>query len=141
MIDIPYPEFVETISEFLRIPTPTISSDTSGFSKTQIAEADIANNKIRIKTCADERDTYFAIAHELRHFWQSRHGFDFDSHESNKSVSANRYNSQEEEIDANAFGVIVMSEFGVRPLFTNLDEPNKKLIYDRADEIAKYSIF
>lgn len=137
-----YETFTKEVARILKINVPKLSKDTSVFATdTQIACADIVKNIIYVNSNADERDILFAISHEARHLWQAKHNLDVSSHKKNGQVSFDDYNTQPEEIDANAFGVLVMNQFGLNPMFDGLGENVKKLIYSRAEEIADKHIF
>ena len=81
----------------------------------------------------------FAIAHELRHVWQIRtdsarwlDGYQPREECENKEA----YNLQPAEIDANAFGGVVMVDlFGLFPRFDGVPESVKWHIYARMEEL------
>ncbi len=52
----------------------------------------------------------FCIAHEMRHAWQNEHFGDsfFSNYKTSDKVNLATYNSQKQEIDANAFGFAYM---------------------------------
>lgn len=85
-------------------------------------------------------DFFFAIAHELRHIWQIKNEplkYFANYKEANK-VTLREYNLQLAELDANAFGVIVMADFAsAQPQFNGLDDDIKVKIFERAREIAE----
>lgn len=80
-------------------------------------------NEIAINTSVNwsALDIWFAVSHESRHMWQHLNGI-FNSSEYVPSDGKNlkTYNEQKEEIDANAWAVLVVSSlFGVRPTLEN----------------------
>lgn len=131
--------FIKEVSEILQIPAPEISFDTSMFpTETTLAQCEIDVNDpdgciIHLRKCDKPNpDQLFAIAHELRHIWQFRQGLYLPEYkERNECESVEEYNLQLAEIDANAFGAIIMNDFfGMKPLFQGLSETVK-------EEIAK----
>lgn len=134
--------FVSKICDILQIPTPTVSFDTSDFpTETMLGRCSPDGSTIFLK----ERDGFdpdqcFAAAHELRHVWQKRHPEEsllsgYVPVES--GGSAEEYNLQPAEVDANAFASLIMiSFFRVEPQFKGLSEAVKARIEARRDEIA-----
>ena len=87
------------------------------------------------------RESYFHAAHELRHKWQYVKQYDryFRDYKELDEVSLHNYRMQKAEVDANAFGILMMIKFFNDISFLNgyLDD-EKKAIYDRAKEISKH---
>lgn len=80
-----------------------------------------------------EYDYIFAIAHEMRHYWQIVNRLIELDTCGGSGGSKDAYNLQPEELDAQAFGAFVMQKyFGVKPLFKGLDGKTKKAIFDYA---------
>lgn len=53
-------------------------------------------------------------------------------------INIEQYNLQPLEVDANAFGALVMSEyFGIVPQFHNMPDTVRKAINDRMEQIQK----
>lgn len=135
-------EFIDDIAEILDIESPTISFDTSKFlTKTTMAQIDVKESVIYIKPFDKiNPDILFAIAHEIRHFWQYKIDEEYffeDYKPANEFSSIDEYNLQLAEIDANAFaGLIMMNYFKIKPLFKNLSNEVKLAIQNRMDEIA-----
>lgn len=131
--------FIEEVSEILQIPAPEISFNTSTFpTETTLAQCEINANDpndciIHLRKCdKPDPEQFFIIAHELRHVWQFQQGLYLPEYkERNECESVEEYNLQLAEVDANAFGSVIMTEFfGMKPLFRGLSEKVK-------DEIAK----
>lgn len=133
--------FVKELCNILRIKKIKIVAANEPFkTKTQIAETDLKKDIIYLsEKSIINHDTLFAVAHEIRHIWQFKNSYwhnIIEHHIHNDTLNTRDYNLQPEEIDANAFGTIVMIDlFGVKPLFKGLDKDIVKLIYERADEI------
>lgn len=132
-------DFITEVSGILQIPVPEISFDTSTFpTETTLAQCEINVNDpdgciIHLKKCdKPDPEQFFIIAHELRHVWQFQQGLYLPEYkERNECESVEEYNLQAAEVDANAFGSIIMTEFfGMKPLFQGLSDKVK-------DEIAK----
>ncbi len=82
----------------------------------------------------------FVLAHELRHIYQF---FEFSSdvfteNKASDELSTDDYNLQPLELDANAFGMIVMQDItGCKPLFYGLSESVRKAIDKQAKRILE----
>ena len=132
-------KYVVFLCNTLNIPHPKLTTDDTLFEgKTLLAMTCVEDNEIAIRShYATETDLYFALAHELRHLWQYKHGRLTDRLR-DKPTSENgirEYNLRWEELDANAFAVVCMEDlFRVRPLFNGLDEDIKAKIYKMAKE-------
>lgn len=130
-------EFVNGICRALKIRRPTVQRyDGTG---TGLADLSSDGKTLRVRQAADERDLYFAIAHELRHGWQLRHRQELlDGYKTRAECgSVEEYNLQPAEIDAHAYAALVMiSAFGVRPLFDGLSDDVKKEIAAKMQAIA-----
>lgn len=132
-------KFVSVICQDLNIITPRIRRKKA-LQGTALAYYDYKDNVLYLKKSYDnDYDMYFSVAHELRHIYQIKYNvFDLSRHKSNLDISTRAYNLQEEEIDANAYALIIMSSaFHIKPLFNGLDDDIKAMIYKRANEIAK----
>ena len=75
-------------------------------------------------------DLYFAIAHELRHAWQlEKRPAMFENYQASDELDIVAYNLQPAELDANAFGALVMRDaFGIEPLFEGLPDEVRSAI-------------
>lgn len=139
-------DFIKEVSEILQIPAPKLSFDTSTFpTETTLAQCEIDVNDpdgciIHLRKCNKPNpEQFFAVAHELRHVWQFRHGLYLpDYKERNECESVEGYNLQPAEVDANAFaGLVMMDFFGLKPLFEGLSETVKSEIFERMEIIKK----
>lgn len=130
-----YQEIINDVSSKLGINVPEFEMTSNNIcgSKTCLAAADCEHWSIIVKNAPLSYDIIFSIAHECRHLWQSRNGWDLSSAKAPKELSNRDYNLQKHEIDANAFGVVYLSQFGVKPLFRGLDEDVKRIIYMQAE--------
>lgn len=136
-----YIKFITIIcGKFLNIPVPEIVITDKMLSGTNLAYADIANHKIFVKDRIENKlDAFFAIAHELRHIWQSVADPELlTNHESAEEIGIEAYNLQPAEIDANAFGMFCMiTGFDRQPLFQGMTENVRNKIFERFEEIYK----
>lgn len=135
-------EYIKKLSEILKISVPKISyTDESFTSKSMIAQADLKNNTIYLKSKRPSPDLMFAIAHEMRHFWQWQNDKDLyfnDYKPRHLFDTVEAYNLQIAEIDANAFSVLIMVNFfNVKPLFEGLPDSVKQRIFERVDLILQ----
>lgn len=131
-------QFVSDVCNLLDIPVPAVSFDVSNFSSnTMMAQADPDGTMIFIKDTPDTPDLFFAVAHELRHIWQSKHNKElyFCCYKTvNQCKSLEEYNLQIAEIDANAFAGLVMSDFfGLQPLFQGVPDTVKNRIFEQME--------
>lgn len=97
------------------------------------------DNTVHVREGVDNvHDICFALAHELRHVWQRQNTAFFDGYKpSNRCESLTEYNLQLAEIDANAYAALVMvSAFGVKPLFNGLTDNVKEKIYAKMNELS-----
>lgn len=127
--------FVKKISKIWGIPKVDLKQEE--LPGTMLARIDVINsvleisNKVVLKntvTC----DVAFVLAHELRHLWQYKNGWDLLNHK--EIEDKDKYNSQIEEIDANAFAVNICEiVFNKTPVFESLSEAVKEKIYNHAD--------
>ena len=133
--------YISEVCSILNIPAPSISFDISNFtSETMMAQIDSEGNTIYIRKFDNPHpDQFFAIAHELRHKWQMQTDKDLyfsDYLPREKCSSAEEYNLQPAELDANAFAGIIMEEFfNLKPLFQGLSNKIKARIYTRMEHI------
>lgn len=132
-------DFTAKIASMLGVPCPELRFVATLSTPTQIAAMDSENLILTLRSSASDLDAAFAVAHELRHLWQQQtERFDLDEHAVPGSVSTIDYNLQAEEIDANAFGALVMeSFFHVRPTFPSLPPNLVRLIDARKHTILK----
>ena len=78
------------------------------------------------------------MAHELRHAYQIAHGESLEEYRTSDRISADQYNLQPLEVDANAFGALIMSDFfGIVPQLRNMPDTVRKAIKDRMKQLQK----
>lgn len=133
-------KYIKLICEILSIKEPPIQVDASVFeNSTALAYFDTENKILLVPNSPKPSfDTFFALAHELRHAWQIKTNYllYFSNYKTRKELSVKEYNSQLAEIDANAFAhMIVTSFFGVEPLYKGLDDEVKGKIKSRTNEL------
>ena len=134
-----YAEFAKFVCKFLGIPVPRIMRvDRISISDTCLAAYDWKNDVLFYKNI-DSVETYFYIAHELRHKWQFEYHLDwFNNYKSSNELDTMAYNMQTVELDANGFAVIAYADLlGLKPTFDGVDKNITKAIYEKANEIAK----
>lgn len=140
-----YEEYINMICGILQIEKPVIKVDKSVFeNSTAMAYFDYKNNVLFFPSpLVPSFDTFFAIAHELRHSWQVKTKYDhyFSNYKTRNKLSNKEYNLQPAEIDANAFAkLVVFATFEAEPLFKGLDEDVKSKIQSRYEElISEYA--
>lgn len=124
----------------LNIMRPEIIFDKSKLkTETMMAMSSIAENKIWINPDLQPNDLYFSVAHELRHFWQSKYKANqfLKDYQLRTSTDINSYNTQDAEIDANAYAYTIMIDFyKVRPKFDNLPADVVRQIINAAWNIS-----
>lgn len=134
-------KFIEDICEILNINKPAISFDTSNFpTKTMLAQCSPSGDTIYLKKYdIPNFDQLFSIAHELRHIWQMQNDeqlYFSDYRPIDLCKNAELYNLQLAELDANAFGGLIMiSLFKLEPLFNGLPASVKSKIYERMEHL------
>ena len=83
-------------------------------------------------------ELFFALAHELRHAYQIASGESLEEYRTSDRISIEQYNLQPLEVDANAFGALIMSDFfGTVPQFRNMPDTVRKAIKDRMKQLQK----
>jgi Zn-dependent peptidase ImmA (M78 family) len=136
-------KFANEIADFLQIDTPKIEYNENVVDAERgdyIPEKD----EIILAGELDSRDIYFTVAHELRHKWQFLNEYNtyFADYKEIEEINLNGYRMQKAEIDANAFGMIMMIKyFQGTVCFNGYSKEEKRKIIERASELAKeYSI-
>lgn len=133
-------KFVEDVCKILKIEKPSVSFDTSNFaSETMLAQCSPDGSTIFLKKYKSPNpDQLFAIAHELRHVWQMQNDEEIlkDYKPIELCNSLNGYNFQLAELDANAFGSLIMEKFfALKPQFYGLSKEVKNEIAKRKRKI------
>lgn len=132
-------DFINDICDILNISAPSVSFDISNFTTdTMMAQCSPDGSVIYLKKCnTPNPDLFFSIVHELRHIWQIKNNEQmfFSTYKSIESCkSAEEYNLQIAEIDANAFaGLIMMEFFYLEPLFKDVPDSVKAKIFERME--------
>lgn len=140
-------EFLCNICDMLSIPIPAISFDTSHFlTNTTLAQLDPSGTIIYLKKCDGiNPDQLFAVAHELRHIWQTKNNnpLYFSSYKPIELCSSiEEYNVQIAELDANAFaGLVMINLFHLKPLFKGLPDSVKEKISEQMELLKFTDIF
>lgn len=108
--------FVDAICDIMEIDDVTIKYVDQLFTSTIKAAYFPEDNTIAIaKHNTDKFFLLFSIAHELRHAYQNQKGLLKDQ-VSSVMLNPDKYNEQENEVDANAFAKVVMGlVFGLKP--------------------------
>lgn len=74
----------------------------------------------------------------MRHFYQEEKGLIKQDYKKRNKTTLSDYNTQENEIDANAFAMVILfNVLGIVPSFENLDQMAITKIKARAKEIKK----
>ena len=119
------------------VDAPELSTDT------QMGGADPVGWAIAVKRGIPDLDQALTLSHEIRHLWQSIHMPEAfrDYVQLSNRPTLEDYNLQPAEIDANAFALIIMTNFfHVRPLFQNLSDNARSQIEQRAKQIDEEAI-
>lgn len=123
--------FAELVCDVLDIDMPKICVSDVGLTGTMLSACLSDGSEIHLRTDKVSPDLLFAIAHELRHVWQIRTGKAryFNDYVPRTLLKIEDYNLQYAEIDANAFGAVIMcAMFGIEPQFNGLDASAKREI-------------
>lgn len=136
-------EYITKICKILKIQKPTVSYNTSIFISDSIYAQCICEpnyQTIYLKRMETPNPDYlFAIAHELRHIYQYVYNKQFflsAYKERNKCSSVEEYNLQIAEVDANAFGAIILiNTFGLRPQWDGYTDRVIREINHRINDI------
>ena len=134
-------EFINELCELLNIESvKVVYNDDLFVTSTQLALFNSQDNTIFLSNKSLTVDTFFSIAHELRHKWQIINDENkyFTNYKSSIEVDVDTYNLQIAELDANAFAAIIMSDFfQLKPQFKGLKESTKTKIFNHIDVIIK----
>lgn len=132
-------DYIDYVCNILEIKKPKVTFTDDKLRSTMMAGLDPINNKMIVKADMELIDALFAIAHELRHMWQHQYnaGYFFNDYKANTELSTEEYNLQPAEIDANAFGMVMVEEItSVSPLFEGFSPQLVNKIQQRADDIV-----
>lgn len=132
-------KFSREICDILDIPVPFIKLVSADRMHTGTQIAALTPNAVLIRDdIAVSPELFFALAHELRHAHQIAHGKSLEEYRTSDRISIEQYNLQSLEVDANAFGALIMSDFfGIVPQFRNMPDTVRKAIKDRMKQLQK----
>ena len=135
-------KFIEYTCKVLQIKPPIISYNESNFPTASMkAYYDSTQKTIFLRKFDSlNPDILFAVAHEIRHIWQlkTNEKFYFANYKQNSKESLEDYNLQIAEIDAHAFAaLLMMNNFGIKPLFNGLPDTVKSKIDERIIYLQK----
>lgn len=132
-------KFSREICDILDIPVPFIKLVSADRMHTGTQIAALTPNAVLIRDdIAVSPELFFALAHELRHAHQIAHGKSLEEYRTSDRISIEQYNLQPLEVDANAFGALIMSDFfGIVPQFRNMPDTVRKAIKDRMKQLQK----
>lgn len=129
----------------LKLKQPTVKYESPDKFATPTTKAGINPDKnviaININTVwKSPVEIWWVISHELRHLWQIKNGqFSVQNYNPSQENNLTSYAMQFEEVDANAWGVyVITSLFNTRPLLENVyGEQVWQKIIQRIEEIKK----
>ena len=105
-------KFAREICDILEISVPDIKFVSADRMHTGTQIAALTPNAVLIRDdIAVSPELFFALAHELRHAHQIAHGKSLEEYRTSDRISIEQYNLQPLEVDANAFGALIMSDF------------------------------
>lgn len=132
-------KFSREICDILDIPVPFIKFVSADRMHTGTQIAALTPDAVLIRDdIAVSPELFFALAHELRHAHQIAHGESLEEYRTSDRISIEQYNLQPLEVDANAFGALIMSDFfGIVPQFRNMPDTVRKAIKDRMKQLQK----
>ena len=132
-------KFAREICDILEIPVPDIKFVSADRMHTGTQIAALTPDAVLIRDdIAVSPELFFALAHELRHAHQIAHGESLEEYRTSDKIGVERYNLQPLEVDANAFGALIMSDFfGIVPQFRNMPDAVRKAINDRMKQLQK----
>ena len=130
-------EFAGQICDQLNVPLPRIIRTTRGLAtKSTLAALSPDGRELVLRPGVTGPDLFFSVSHELRHLWQMKYQPTmFTAYKPSDQMDLIQYNLQPAEIDANAYGALVMRDFGIVPLFLGLPEEVKAKIFEREEDI------
>lgn len=126
----------------LRVPVPRLVWAPKGTFTTETTRAALSEDGKSIALNRDlpfsPPDVWLTVSHEMRHLWQRTRGRIREGYQPSAALPLADYNAQPEEIDANAWAVVVAANvLQKRPtLENNLGPEIWKQIEARAAEIT-----
>ncbi|MDY4588978.1 MAG: hypothetical protein SPD47_11065 [Oscillospiraceae bacterium] len=133
--------YIKMICGMLSLPMPQVFYNDSALLPDEHARLTPDGKRLYLrKLKAASLDQLFAAAAELRREWQRRTDNElyFGSYRPREELSLREFSLQPSEVDANAFGaVVVLAFFGVDPVFDELPGVARSRIEARAEEIRK----
>lgn len=132
-------KFAREICDILDISVPDINFVSADRMRTGTQIAALTPDAVLIRDdIAVSPELFFALVHELRHAYQIANSESLEEYRTSDRFSADRYNLQPLEVDANAFGALVMADyFGIVPQFQNMPDAVRKAINDRMKQLQK----
>ena len=132
-------KFSREICDILDIPVPVIKFVSADRMRTGTQIAALTPDAVLIRNDIEvSAELFFALAHELRHAYQIASGESLEEYRTSDRISIEQYNLQPLEVDANAFGALIMSDFfGIVPQFRNMPDTVRKAIKDRMKQLQK----
>ena len=129
-------KFAREICDILEISVPDIKFVSADRMHTGTQIAALTPNAVLIRNdIAVSPELFFALAHELRHAYQIANGESLEEYQENDRISIEQ---QPLEVDANAFGALVMADyFGIVPQFQNMSNTVRKAINNRVKQLQK----
>lgn len=105
-------KFSREICDILDISAPDIKFVSADRMRTGTQIAALTPNAVLIRDdIAVSPELFFALAHELRHAYQIAGGESLEEYRTSDRISIEQYNLQPLEVDSNAFGALIMSDF------------------------------
>lgn len=127
-------EFKKLLEEILKIKPISVKEDSENL----LGFFTPSERTIHIKNDLSDKDYIFVLSHEMRHVYQEEKGLIKQDYKKRNETTLSDYNTQENEIDANAFAMVILfNVLGIVPSFENLDQKAITKIKARAKEIKK----
>lgn len=127
-------EFKKLLEEILKIKPVSVKEDSQNLLGFFVP----CERTIHIKKDLSDKDYIFVLSHEMRHVYQEEKDLIKQDYKKKNETTLSDYNTQENEIDANAFAMVILfNVLGIVPSFENLDQMAITRIKARAREIKK----
>ena len=127
-------EFKKLLEEILKIKPVSVKEGSQNLLGFFVP----CERTIHIKKDLSDKDYIFVLSHEMRHVYQEEKGLIKQDYKKRNETILSDYNKQENEIDANAFAMVILfNVLGIVPSFENLDQTAITKIKARAKEIKK----